>query len=279
MKNPSLVNAKWLQTHLEDPELIVLDTTLAKPKASTSDIEHHDLQIPGARFFDIDHAFSDRSVDLPHMMCDPQQFQKEAQKLGINANSTVVVYDPHGVYSSPRAWWMLKSMGHEHVTLLDGGLPDWIHSGYATEPKQTVAIDQGNFQANFNATCFVNSSYVLETIGQQKVQVLDARSRGRFEATEPEPRAGLRGGHIPNSISLPFTEVLDGTKMKNHGDLKALFQSLLLQDQRLVCSCGSGLTAGIILFAAHLVGLESLAIYDGSWTEWGGDTALPVSTN
>lgn len=275
MDLPSLVSTDWLHKNLDHPDLVVLDATLAKPKSSITDIKNHDLQISGAQYFDIDNKFSDKSYDLPHMMCDAGQFQKEAGSLGINNDSLVVVYDQHGVYSSPRAWWMIKSMGHKNVAVLNGGLPDWIEKQYPTEKKKSTD-GVGDFQPKNNDSCFVDANFVLETIDDENIVVLDARSKGRFDGTEPEPRAGLRGGHIPNSISLPFPEVLHGTKMKSKDELQQILSPLGLEGKRLVFSCGSGLTACIILFATHLAGYENLSVYDGSWTEWGQKEELLV---
>lgn len=277
MKIDSLVSADWLHQHIDLPELIVLDATVAKPMSTTKPLENAELRIPGARFFDIDHAFSDIETDLPHMMCNAVQFQSEVRKLGIKQDSIIIVYDQHGIYSSPRAWWMLRSMGHTNVAVLDGGLPAWIGDGFLTEDKSKKnSEDCGDFIARFDNSCFVNAEFLLSTIEKENVQLLDARSKGRFDGMEPEPRDGLRGGHVPNSISLPFSDVLDQTCMKSKQELKEIFKPMNLENSDLVFSCGSGLTACIILFAAHLVGHERLAVYDGSWAEWGQKDELPL---
>ena len=279
MDQSSLVSVQWLNSQLGLPNLVILDATLAKPKATIADIPNIEHKIPGTRFFDIDNRFSDKSIDLPHMMCDAAQFKAAADELGISNDSMVIVYDAHGIYSSPRAWWMLKSMGIKNVAVLDGGLPEWMRHGFRTEPVKKHGVFEADFQPIFNSSCFVDATYVASSIENEDVCLLDARSNARFDGTAPEPRAGLRSGHIPNSISLPFIEVLDDTRMKSSDQLKKLFAVHHLGDKKLVFSCGSGLTACIILLAAHLAGYEDLAVFDGSWSEWGQQNGLPVVTD
>jgi thiosulfate/3-mercaptopyruvate sulfurtransferase len=277
MTASSLISTKWLAEHRNDPKLIILDASLPKPKAKQEDNPLNGLRIPGARFFDIDHHFSDTDSSLPHTMLSEDQFNVEAQLLGINNDSVLVIYDNLGIYASPRAWWMFRSMGHKEVYLLNGGLPQWVTDGYPTEQSVQQTFSKGNFKGTSEPSYFRASEEVLKAINSNETKILDARSSGRFHGIEPEPRAGLRGGHIPNSISLPFPDVLDGATMKSSDELTALFQSMGTEGKELIFSCGSGLTACIITLAAHEAGHKNLSVYDGSWSEWGQENGLPVA--
>jgi len=272
-----LVSVQWLNENLLADNLVVLDASVP-PVGSEKTIDM--LCIPCARRFDYDQEICDQASPLPHMIPSPDFFTSEVRKLGINQNSVVVVYDDQGIYASPRAWWMFRAMGHEQVAVLDGGLPAWIELGFEVNGSLGDYTEkQGNFTANCLDDLFCDLKKVKEALEDAKYCVLDARSRGRFYGKEPEPRAGLRGGHMPNAKNLPFLEVLDGFFMKPVGQLKPIFSKLISRENEIIFSCGSGLTACILTLAAELAGYQNLSVYDGSWCEWGALNKLPVVTD
>lgn len=282
----ALVDVVWLDSHINDPNLIILDTSV-KPVVSgfvsVNGSSEPPIFIPGARFFDLENRFCDLKTDLPHMMPTVSQFEEEFRSLGINENSIIVVYDDVGVYSSPRAWWMIRAMGHESVAVLDGGLPAWLEAGLeVTEIKETFQVEaenqSGSFVAREQVGFFVNADVVSETLcDQRECCVIDARSSDRFYAKAPEPRAGVRSGHIPGSKNLPFTVVLKNGYMQDSKILREIFEDFTNLDNKIIFTCGSGLTACVLLFGAYLAGLRSLTIYDGSWADWGADLNREVS--
>lgn len=270
MKNP-IVSAVWLQEHLNDSNLIVLEARLDNNQANLEN-QNPDLQIKDARLFDIKNNFSDTNNPLPNTFPSEEQFTAESQKLGINSNSTIVVYDTLGIYSSPRAWWMFKAMGHPNVFVLDGGLPEWIKEGFPIEKQQSTTYSKGNFVAKFQPELIKNKEQILENITSKEAVLMDARSPDRFHAMHEEPRAGMRSGHIPGSINVPFTELQQDGKFKPKEELKEI---LNLNEQPLFFTCGSGITACIVLLATELISDNPKAVYDGSWTEWGSSN-LPI---
>ncbi|MBP6182235.1 sulfurtransferase [Flavobacterium sp.] len=268
-----LVTSTWLNTNFGDPNLIILDASLKENQSSLkTDLEN--LQIRNARFFDIKDTFSDTTNPLPNTLPSPEKFEFEAQKLGINKNSKIVIYDHLGIYSSPRAWWMLKTMGHENVAVLDGGLPDWIKEGFFIEEKKSnPTYTKGNFKAQFISAYVKNKEQILKNIQTEVALLIDARAENRFHGIGDEPRRGLRNGHIPGSINIPYTRLLQDGKFLSK---EALLKILPLNEKPLFFTCGSGVTACIDLLAYELISKNPKSIYDGSWTEWGQLENLPI---
>lgn len=274
----SIVSTEWLQQHLNDPDLIVLYVMGLKKKQQALQEQADAVQIPGSRFFDLKQDFQRPGSELPNTIPTPAQFTAACQALGIKKNSKIVLYDSSGVYASPRAWYLFKVMGHSKVAVLNGGLPAWQAAKLPVESFQKHTFTDGDFQANFQADQFQDTKAMQANIASQDRAVIDARSEGRFQGTAPEPRAGLSSGHIPGSYNIPFTEVLENGHYKPSAELSAIFNQLDLQQDKLTFSCGSGITACIVLLAAEqALGDLPKAVYDGSWTEWASTEGLPIN--
>ncbi|MGC9422973.1 sulfurtransferase [Vibrio sp.] len=271
-----LVTPAWLSQHLASPEIILLDCSIEFQMANETEKDWLN-KIPGARRFDYDKEFCDPYSTLPHMMPDEIRFNCLAQALGINQDSIIVVYDNSGTFASPRAWWMFQAFGHKQVYILDGGLHEWKLAGYDVSQEYTRTSRRGNFVGKLSPDYFVDAGYVFNKIADPTSLTIDARSAERFLAQVPEPRAGVRSGHIPNSCNMPFAQVMDGHKMKSSQALAPILAQAFAPANEYLFSCGSGVTACIVLLAAYLCGYPNLAIYDGSWTEWGQRHELPIA--
>jgi len=272
----TLISPAELQESLEQStDIILLDCTIDKVGQSIKDAKFEVL--PNSQFFDIEGKLSDANSKLPHTLVATAIFEQEMQNLGINHNSTVVLYDRWGIYSSPRAWWMFKVMGFEQVFILNGGVPAWKKNKFPLVDHYTKPLKTGNFKAYFQANRYADKAYILTHYRNPEVNIFDARSKGRFSGLVPEPRKGLHGGHIPHSKNLPFEELFDGIVYKPLEELKQQFDHFNSTGAEYVFSCGSGITASILAFACHLTGQENIRVYDGSWSEWGREELnLPV---
>ncbi|MBL4592312.1 MAG: sulfurtransferase [Flavobacteriales bacterium] len=258
--NTPLVSTEWLNEHLNDDDLVILDVS--------QKIAVDNIAIAGARYFDVKNVFSDATSEFPNTFPSAAQFEAGCQQLGIDSDSKIVVYDNKGVFLSPRVWWMFTTFGHQNVAVLDGGLPEWLANSYETETGFDSEFDQGDFKAQLQPKQVIAYDFVKANLSTKKALLIDARSAGRFNGTESEPRKDLRGGNIPGSINLPYTEVLAKGKFKSIPELKEVFRNLETENRPFVFTCGSGVTACIILLASELVMQHENAMYDGSWTEW-----------
>ena len=274
----SLVSVAWLQQHLEHDDLLLFDASWHMPATARDGFaEWQQERISGARYFDFDGRICDPESSLPHMLPDADSFTRELRALGLNQESRVVVYDSMGMFSSPRAWWMLSVMGCANLALLDGGLPAWKAAGFALQAGENVAdYRPGNFNAKLDAKRVVDADRLLSVLDDDSVCVLDARPEPRFRGSADEPRAGLRRGHMPGAVNLPFAQLFDQGLMKPDVELAQILKPLVDGHTRAICSCGSGVTACILAFALQRIGFDEVAVYDGSWSEWGLPGELPV---
>ncbi|WP_237214892.1 sulfurtransferase [Falsiroseomonas oryziterrae] len=279
----NLVSTEWLAAELGKPDLVVLDCTTYLPN-EPGDIHSGfaAAHLPGARLFDIN-AIADADTDLPHMVPTPARFAKLVGALGVSNASRVVFYDQHGLRASPRGWWMMRLFGHEAVACLDGGLPKWKAEGRPIETGPPRPAVPATFIPDLIARRLAGIGDVKKIVrqGGGEALILDARSKGRFDGTAPEPRAGLPSGHMPGAASLPFTELLNADQtMKDTATLRAIFAARGADDDRpLITSCGSGVTACVVALGAVRAGLPEPAVYDGSWTEWASRPETPKATS
>jgi len=274
--NKPLVSVNWLYQHKDATNSLVLDATIKKVTSNELVHQSEKKHIKGARFFDLKKVFSDQNASFPNTCLSAEKFEQEACRIGINKNAAIVIYDDVGIYSSPRVWWLFKLMGFTNIAVLDGGFPAWKEAGFSIENPIPYSGKPGDFKSNYQKKLICNSDAVFTSISDTTIQILDARSKGRFYATEPEPRAAIRGGHIPNSNSTPYGSLLENGKMKSESDLRIIFKKINPDAKIMIFSCGSGVTACVLALGAEMLNHTNYTVYDGSWSEWGSLHHLPI---
>ena len=276
-----LVTTEWLAGELGKSDLVVCDATMYLPNEPKNGHEEFlKAHIPGALYFDID-VVADQDSSLPHMVPTAGRFAKLMGAMGIGNDTRVVFYDQKGLASAARGWWLMGLFGHDNAAVLDGGLPKWVRENRATEAGPARAAAPASFQPDFRATRLRGVGDIIANATSQAELVLDARAAGRFTGATPEPRAGMRSGHMPGAANVPYTDLLnaDGT-FKPVADVKARLVAAGVDGKRpVITSCGSGVTACILTMGLRLSGLPEGAVYDGSWTEWGGRADTAVESN
>jgi len=267
-----LVSTEWLAEALGAPDLMVFDATKYLPNEPFDGLtKYREAHIPGARFFDID-VVADPDTNLPHMAPTASRFAWLMGEMGISNATRVIFYDQKGLQSSARGWWLMKLFGHEKAAVLDGGLPKWLAEGRAAESGDAKPAATSSYTPDFRAFLVKGIGDVKRIIAQGNALILDARTKGRFDGTAPEPRPGLPSGHMPGAKSVPFNELLNADfTMKDTAALRARFAAAGADGSKpIVTSCGTGVTACILALGLKQAGLGDAAIYDGSWTEWAG---------
>ncbi len=278
--NPeALVSTEWLAAHLNAPDLRIIDASHHLPTTGRNARAEYDEQhIPGAIFWDID-AIADQSSDLPHMLPDADQFARQVGALGIGDGHKIIVYDTVSATGAARVWWTFRVFGYGDVAVLNGGMRKWLAEGRPVS-KDVAPRGERNLTVRTNHMLVRDREQILRNIDLQRDQVVDARSTGRFMATEPEPRAGMRGGHIPGSKNVPFPALLntDGT-FRSADELRQAFEQAGIDLKKpIATTCGSGVTACTLALGLYLIGQTETAVYDGSWSEWGSQQDTPVET-
>jgi thiosulfate/3-mercaptopyruvate sulfurtransferase len=278
-----VVSTQWLEERLAAPDIAVIDASwhlpAAKREAKAEFLKEH---IPGAQFFDID-DLSDSSSPLPHMLPSADKFSSRMKKLGIGDGKKVIAYDTAGLFSAARAWWMFRVFGHDDVAVLDGGFPKWKAEGRSIEEGPPERPQERHFSARLQSMMVRDRNDVLTAVRTGGAQIADARSPGRFAGAEPEPRRGIRPGHMPGAVNIHYTTLLrpDGT-LKSPGEIAGVFAAAGVDVKKpVITSCGSGITAAILSLGLTLIGAKDHALYDGSWSEWGtaSDTAVETGTS
>jgi len=279
MTTPLFVSADWLQEHYNDERLQVLDARLLPPgMEAVRDVQAEYLagHLPDAPYFDIE-ALSDHTSPYPHMLPRAETFAVAMRELGVSSDKHLVVYDEGNLFSAPRAWWMLKTFGVAQVSILAGGLQGWKEAGFALATGD-VNLPEGEFEAHADESRVKRLTDVLLISHEGGAQIVDARAANRFNAEVDEPRPGLHRGHIPNSLNVPWNTLVEQGKLKPEAELRRLFADAGVDiTQPVVASCGSGVTAVVLILALTALGARDVTLYDGSWGEWGSRDDLPIA--
>ena len=277
MSTSFFVAADWLAEHIDDPEIQIIDARMAPPGQEERDLnaEYQAGHIPGAVFFDIE-ALSDHTSPLPHMMPRAEAFAVAMRELGVSSDKHLVVYDEGNLFSAPRAWWMLRTFGVEKVSIVAGGLEGWRRDGLPLE-QGLPELPEGDFDGRVDPLAIKRLTDVLLVSHEGSAQIVDARPAGRFNGQVAEPRPGLRSGHIPGALNVPWTELVINGELKTTDELNEIFARQGVDFERpIIASCGSGVTAAVVVLALTTLGVYGVSLYDGSWSEWGARTDLPI---
>lgn len=281
MTSSFFVTADWLAEHLSEDTLQVIDARMLPPgMENVRDIhaEYRAGHLPSAPFFDIE-ALSDRTSPYPHMLPRPENFAVAMRELGVSSDKHLVVYDEGNLFSAPRAWWMLKQFGVDRVSILAGGLQAWKAAELPLEQGE-VSLPEGVFDASFDPDVVLRLTDVLLISHEGGAQLVDARPANRFKGEVDEPRPGLHRGHIPGSLNVPWNALTENGELKSAEALKAIFEQQGVDlNKPVVTSCGSGVTAVVVILALNSLGVNDVRLYDGSWSEWGSRNDLPITTD
>lgn len=279
LSNDPLVSTDWLTAHTDDPKIKIIDASFKLPGVLPLSIDDYlAAHLPGAVYFDVD-AIADPNDPRPHMYPSAEQFERDVARLGISTGDTVIAYDSGSWVAAPRAWWMFLSFGHREIRVLDGGLKKWIWEGRPMHSGKVMA-KPGKFQAKLDPTYLRSQQQLVVNLDTRAEQLVDARPRPRFEGAVAEPRAGLRGGHIPGSRSVPYTGLFDAKTgaMKPLEELRRIFKDAGVDIAKpIVTTCGSGVSALVVTLALYRLGVRGSALYDGSWAEWGLPDGPPIA--
>ncbi len=275
-----IVETDWLAEHLDAPDLVVFDASWHLPTAGRDPkAEYLEAHVPGALFFDIEDLRDEKS-SLPHMLPSTVKFASRMKKLGVGDGIRIIVYDTEGMFSAPRVWWTFRAMGHDDVAVLNGGLKKWKAEGRPLDSGPPRKRPECHYTPMMNASLIRDRDDIKQTLARKDAQLVDARPAARFAGSEPEPRPGVRSGHIPGSRNVPSQSLInaDGT-LKAPEELARIFRDAGIEPSRpVVTTCGSGVTASILSLALAVLGQTNAAVYDGSWAEWGADESLPMET-